>query len=168
MALGTALKSEHDTLLLDAKKLNYETDFVHPSPAPRMPEEHGEHDVYLRFTEGNPSEIERVTPMQDITLPHYLEKHADGNIRVAGHRISLHVFAEEFLNDQEVQRKSYAELARRFPTLDVATLTKLVQFCIGHEASILRYLAKQRDIAGRLREHGRRAPSLDELRRRRQ
>lgn len=85
----------------------------------------------------------------------------DGEIRIAGHRISLYDVLWEYN-----QGKTVEELALRFPTVKRATLHRVIAFYLDNQPEVDAYLAACAKDIEDARTRGQPAPSVAELQQR--
>ena len=101
-------------------------------------------------------------------LPDFLERTDDGSIRLAGHRIGLHIILE----DQKERGLNAEQIQARYDTLEPGFIDKVMAFCRDHQAEVDKYyqesqeIARQNYEAWKNSEMSRRGPSREELRRR--
>ena len=93
-------------------------------------------------------------------LPEFLNQ-ADGEIRVAGHRISLYDVLWEYNQGRTVE-----ELTLRFPTLRRSTLHKLIAFYLDNQPEVDVFLEAHAKAFDDQRSRGPAGPSVAELQRR--
>jgi uncharacterized protein (DUF433 family) len=87
--------------------------------------------------------------------------HSDGEIRLVGHRIGLYHFIYYY------NQGFTAEMLHcQFPTLELATVHKVIAFYLDHREEVDRYTAEYDLELDHLRGTGRHAPSLAEVRKR--
>jgi uncharacterized protein (DUF433 family) len=96
-------------------------------------------------------------------LPPFLHWHPDGEVRLLGHRIGLYHFV--FYYNQGYTAEM---MLGQFPTLDLALIHKVIAFYLEHEREVDEYIARYRADLDQLRAVGPHAPSVVELRKRRQ
>lgn len=94
-------------------------------------------------------------------LPPCLHWHPDSEIRLVGHRIGLDHFLDYFNQGFTAEM-----ILCQFPTLELATIHKVIAFYLDHREEVDRYAAHYRAELDHLRGTGPHAPSLAELRRR--
>lgn len=90
-------------------------------------------------------------PSLPTPLPDFLE-HADDDVRVAGHRITLYHVLSEYN-----QGESPEGITLRFPTLKLSTVHKIIAFYLDHQPAIDDYL---RHYASDLQEQEARTPAI--------
>src|SRR5258708_404004 len=101
-------------------------------------------------------------------LPDFLQRCDDGSIRLAGHRIGLHIILE----DQKEGGMTAEQIQAQYPTLAPGLVAKVLSFCREHQAETDQYYEESQAIAQRNyeawknSEMSRRSPSREELRRR--
>lgn len=94
-------------------------------------------------------------------LPPCLHWHPDGEIRLVGHRIGLYQFI--FYYNQGFTAEM---LLGQFPTLELATIHKVIAFYLDHQAEVDRYVADYQAELDHLRATLPHAPSVADLRKR--
>jgi uncharacterized protein (DUF433 family) len=101
-------------------------------------------------------------------LPDYLERWDDGSIRLAGHRIGLHIILEA----HKEGGMTAEHIQEQYPTLEPGLVGKVLAYCSENQAETDRYYEESKAIAERNyeawknSEMSRRGPSREELRRR--
>jgi len=101
-------------------------------------------------------------------LPEFLTRWDDGSIRLAGHRIGLHIILE----DVKQGGMSAEQIQARYETLEPGLVEKVLAFCREHQAETDHYYEESKEIAQRNYEAwkksdmARRHVSAEELRRR--
>jgi uncharacterized protein (DUF433 family) len=97
-------------------------------------------------------------------LPEFLTRWEDGSIRLAGHRIGLHIILE----DQKESGMTAEQIQAQYPTLEPGLVEKVLAFCGEHQAETDQYFEEYKAIAQRNydawknSEMGRRHVSLEE------
>src|SRR5438876_9812915 len=76
-------------------------------------------------------------------LPEYLERWDDGSIRLAGHRIGLHIILE----DQKEGGMTAEQIQAQYPTLEPGLVEKVLDYCRHHQAETDRYYEDSKAIA---------------------
>src|SRR4051812_35129172 len=94
-------------------------------------------------------------------LPDFLTEHENGESRVAGHRVGLLHLVYHYNRGE-----SPDALARRFPTLPLPLVEKLIGYYGAHRAEVDAYVAGCLAEMEGQQAAGRRGPGLEELRRR--
>ena len=92
-------------------------------------------------------------------LPPCLHWHTDGEIRVVGHRIGLYHFIYYYN-----QGFTDEMILCQFPTLELATVHKVIAFYLDHREEVDRYVAQYHAEVDQLRAAGTHAPNVAELR----
>jgi uncharacterized protein (DUF433 family) len=101
-------------------------------------------------------------------LPDFLERMDDGSIRLAGHRIGLHIILE----DQKERGLTAEQIQARYDTLEPGFIEKVLAFCRDHQTEMDEYYEESQEIARRNyeawqnSEMSRRGPTKEELLRR--
>ena len=101
-------------------------------------------------------------------LPEFLTRWDDGSIRLAGHRIGLHII----LDDVKQGGMSAEQIQARYETLEPGLVEKVLAYCREHQAEVDEYyeeslaIARQNYEAWKNSEMSRRGPTREELRRR--
>jgi uncharacterized protein (DUF433 family) len=96
-----------------------------------------------------------------MTVPDFLVAQSDGEIVLAGHRITI-VNVLDYYNDGD----SVEMIAARFPTVSLATLHKVIAFYLDNRVELDAYLTQYHADLDAARATARFAPSVEELRRR--
>ena len=91
-------------------------------------------------------------------LPPSLHWHPDGEIRLVGHRIGLYHFIYYYNQGFTAEM-----ILCQFPTLELATIHKVIAFYLDHQAEVDRYVAEYQGELDQLRATNRHAPSVAEL-----
>jgi uncharacterized protein (DUF433 family) len=94
-------------------------------------------------------------------LPPFVHWHSDGEIRLVGHRIGLYHFIYYYNQGFTAEM-----LLCQFPTLELATIHKVIAFYLDHREEVDRYTAEYELELDQLRGAGRHAPSPAEVRKR--
>ena len=94
-------------------------------------------------------------------LPPCLHWHTDGEIRLVGHRIGLHQFLYYYNQGFTAEM-----MLCQFPTLELATIHKVIAFYLDNRAEVDRYAAQYQAELDALRAAGPHAPSVAEIRKR--
>ena len=94
-------------------------------------------------------------------LPPCLHWHSDGELRLAGHRISLYHFIYYYNQGFTAEM-----LLCQFPTLELALVHKVIVFYLEHRGDVDRYVAQYETELDRLQAEIPHAPSMTELRKR--
>jgi uncharacterized protein (DUF433 family) len=95
-------------------------------------------------------------------LPDFLESDADGEIRVAGHRIRLIDVAARY----EEGYSAETICLDYYPSLDLAVVYKVIAFYLEHRDELSETLARMLEEVEQLGGQARSTPTLGELRRR--
>jgi uncharacterized protein (DUF433 family) len=74
-----------------------------------------------------------------MTLPDFLTQDADGEIRLAGHRIGLYTLARCYR-----EGRSAEEIADEFPSLSLELVRKVLAFCGENQAEVDAYTDQYR------------------------
>lgn len=98
-----------------------------------------------------------------LNLPEFLTRHDKGEIRLTGHRIDLFHFVD-FYNESN----SAEMLLGLFPTLNFALIHKVIAFYLENKAEVDRYVARCEAEIERHQAMTPPAPTIDELKARRQ
>ncbi len=96
-----------------------------------------------------------------LSLPPCVHWHPDGEIRLVGHRIGLHHFIYYYNQGFTAEM-----ILCQYPTLDLATIHKVIAFYLDHQEDVDRYVADYQAELDHLRTAGSHAPSVAELRNR--
>jgi uncharacterized protein (DUF433 family) len=72
-------------------------------------------------------------------LPDFLVDHADGEIRLAGHRVGLYEVADRYWGGYSPEM-----LHEEFPTLPLALIHKVIAFCLENQEEVAAYLSTYR------------------------
>ena len=94
-------------------------------------------------------------------LPPCLHWHPDGEIRLVGHRIGLYHFLYYYNQGFTAEM-----ILCQFPTLELATIHKVIAFYLDHQAEVDRYVNDYQAELDDLRSASPHAPSVAELRKR--
>jgi uncharacterized protein (DUF433 family) len=94
-------------------------------------------------------------------LPPSLHWHPDGEIRLVGHRIGLHHFVYYYNQGFTAEM-----ILCQFPTLELATIHKVIAFYLDQREEVDRYAARYQAELDQLRSAGAHAPSVAEVRKR--
>jgi uncharacterized protein (DUF433 family) len=94
-------------------------------------------------------------------LPPCLHWHPDGEIRLVGHRIGLYHFVYYYNQGFTAEM-----LLCQFPTLELATIHKVIAFYLDNREEVDRYAAEYQSELDALRSAGPYAPSVAEIRKR--
>jgi uncharacterized protein (DUF433 family) len=94
-------------------------------------------------------------------LPHCLHLHPDGEIRLVGHRIGLYHFVYYYNQGFTAEM-----MLCQFPSLELATIHKVIAFYLDHREEVDRYTAQYQAEIDALRAAGPHAPSIAEVRKR--
>jgi uncharacterized protein (DUF433 family) len=94
-------------------------------------------------------------------LPPCLHWHSDGEIRVVGHRIGLYQFIYYYNQGFTAEM-----LLCQFPTLELATIHKVIAFYLDHREEVDLYSAQYQSELDNLRAAGSHAPNVAEMRKR--
>jgi uncharacterized protein (DUF433 family) len=94
-------------------------------------------------------------------LPPYLHWHADGEIRLVGHRIGLFHFIYYYNQGFTAEM-----ILGQFPTLELALIHKVIAFYLENQKEVDEYAAQYQADLDQLRAAGPHAPSIVELRKR--
>ena len=86
--------------------------------------------------------------MQHMQVEDFLDIVSPDEIRLRGHRIWIEHVLEEHLG----RDMTPAELTRRFPTLSMQEVLAVLLYYHSNQTSMDAYLARQRDLANRMRE----------------
>ena len=78
-------------------------------------------------------------------LPDYLERWDDGSIRLAGHRIGLHIILE----DLKEGGMTAEQIQTQYPTLEAGLVEKVLAFCCEHQTETDQYYEESQAIAQR-------------------
>jgi uncharacterized protein (DUF433 family) len=94
-------------------------------------------------------------------LPPSLHWPPDGEIRVVGHRIGLYHFVYYYNQGFTAEM-----ILCQFPTLELATIHKVIAFYLDHRDEVDRYAAQYQTDLDQMRSAGQHAPSVTDLRKR--
>ena len=92
-------------------------------------------------------------------LPPCLHWHPDGEIRLVGHRIGLYHFVYYYNQGFTAEM-----ILCQFPTLELATIHKVIAFYLDHHEEVDHYVAQYQVELDHLRGAGPHAPSVTEVR----
>ena len=95
------------------------------------------------------------------SLPPCLHWHPDGEIRLVGHRVGLYHFVYYYNQGFTAEM-----ILCQFPTLELASIHKVIAFYLHHHEEIDRYVAQYQAELDQLRGAGPHAPSVTEVRNR--
>ena len=79
-------------------------------------------------------------------LPESLERLEDGSIRVTGHRVSLYHILNALYETDDA-----AEISDRYPTIPMAVLDQVLDFCRQHPVDLRQFHQEQNAAAESLR-----------------
>ncbi len=91
-------------------------------------------------------------------LPPCLHWHPDGEIRLVGHRIGLYHFVYYYNQGFTAEM-----ILGQFPTLELATIHKVIAFYLDLREEVDRYAAEYQAELDQLRGAGTNAPSVTEV-----
>jgi len=94
-------------------------------------------------------------------LPPSLHWHPDGEIRLVGHRIGLYHFVYYYNQGFTAEM-----IICQFPTLELASIHKVIAFYLDNREEVDRYVAQYQADLDDLRGTGPHAPSVARLRKR--
>ena len=94
-------------------------------------------------------------------LPPCLHWHANGEIRLTGHRLGLYRIIYHYNQGFTAEM-----LSCQFPTLELALIHKVIVIYLEHRDEVNRYVAGYHAEIDELRTNGRHAPSVTDLRKR--
>jgi uncharacterized protein (DUF433 family) len=95
------------------------------------------------------------------SLPPCLHWHPDGEIRLVGHRIGLYHFVYYYNQGFTAEM-----ILCQFPTLELATIHKVIAFYLDHREEVDRYATEYQAELDVLRSSGAHAPSVADVRKR--
>lgn len=88
-----------------------------------------------------------------MTLPDFLTQSAEGEIRLAGHRIGLYQLVQAYNEGESAEM-----LASRYPTLSLSLVHKTIAFYLDNRVDVDAYVDQCAKTLGDLRQAG---PVLD-------
>lgn len=88
-----------------------------------------------------------------MTLPDFLTQSADGEIRLANHRIGLYQLVQAYNEGESAEM-----LASRYPTLSLSLVHKTIAFYLDNQAEVDAYVGQCAEALAGLRQAG---PVLD-------
>jgi uncharacterized protein (DUF433 family) len=96
-----------------------------------------------------------------MTLPDFLRADEQGEIFLAGHRVTLYHVIRDYREGHSAEM-----LAAAYPTLSPALVHKVIAFYLENQAEVERYVEETRAEIERQAAAPSRGPSLSELKRR--